>query len=94
MSLAEEIIESGGNIVRQIGWERVELVQINNSKACLGVRRDWHENLGEGRIGIEGLKTLVNFLWFAGNFRVTELGEKEKPDKRIMEILKNLLNGM
>ncbi len=39
--------------------ERVRLVHLNDSKTPFGVRRDQHENLGEGLIGYEGLARVV-----------------------------------
>ncbi|MCS7197492.1 MAG: deoxyribonuclease IV [Candidatus Bipolaricaulota bacterium] len=45
---------------RQIGLERVELIHLNDSKFPLGSRRDRHEHIGQGRIGIEGFRLIVN----------------------------------
>jgi deoxyribonuclease IV len=39
--------------------ERIGLVHLNDSKTSFGVRRDQHENLGEGLIGYEGLARVV-----------------------------------
>ena len=39
--------------------ERIGLVHLNDSKMPFGVRRDQHENLGEGLIGYEGLARVV-----------------------------------
>ena len=39
--------------------ERIGLVHLNDSKTPFGVRRDQHENLGEGLIGHEGLARVV-----------------------------------
>ena len=39
--------------------ERIGLVHLNDSKTPFGVRRDQHENLGEGLIGYEGLARVV-----------------------------------
>ncbi|MFU8857846.1 MAG: deoxyribonuclease IV [Deferrisomatales bacterium] len=40
---------------RAVGLGRVGLVHLNDSRSELGSRRDRHENLGEGAIGMEGL---------------------------------------
>lgn len=45
---------------RQIGLERVELIHLNDSKFPLGSRRDRHEHIGQGRIGLEGFRLIVN----------------------------------
>ncbi len=52
----EELIER----LRALGLlERIGLVHLNDSKTPFGVKRDQHENLGEGLIGYEGLARVV-----------------------------------
>ncbi len=52
----EELIER----LRVLGLlERVGLVHLNDSKTPFGMRRDQHENLGDGLIGYEGLARVV-----------------------------------
>lgn len=43
-----------------IGIAKVELLHLNDSKTPLGSGRDNHQNIGEGYIGDEGLKALIN----------------------------------
>ena len=43
---------------RAIGLERLALSHCNDSKVVLGARKDRHENLGTGFIGLEGFKAL------------------------------------
>ena len=45
---------------REIGLERLAVVHANDSKTALGSNRDRHENIGEGEIGIEGFRRIVN----------------------------------
>lgn len=45
---------------RTVGLESVELVHLNDSKFPLGARRDRHEHIGQGYIGSEGFRLLVN----------------------------------
>ncbi len=45
---------------RQVGLERVELIHLNDSKFPLGSRRDRHEHIGQGHIGLEGFRLIVN----------------------------------
>lgn len=42
-----------------VGWDRVAGLHVNDSKVDLGSRKDRHENLGDGKIGLEGFKTLL-----------------------------------
>jgi deoxyribonuclease-4 len=39
-----------------IGLTRVPVIHLNDSKAGLGSRRDRHEHLGQGQIGVQGLR--------------------------------------
>ncbi len=43
-----------------IGWERVKLVHANDSKGELGSHLDRHEHIGEGKIGLEAFKLMLN----------------------------------
>ncbi|MFN4218714.1 MAG: deoxyribonuclease IV [Candidatus Bipolaricaulia bacterium] len=45
---------------REIGLERVALIHLNDSKFPLGSRRDRHEHIGQGHIGTEGFRLIVN----------------------------------
>jgi len=43
-----------------IGLERLQLVHLNDSKFGLGSRKDRHEHIGRGFIGLEGFKLVIN----------------------------------
>lgn len=43
-----------------IGLERLKLIHINDSRYPLGSRRDRHEHIGKGKIGLEGFRLIVN----------------------------------
>ncbi len=45
---------------REIGLEHLELIHLNDSKFPLGSRRDRHEHIGQGHIGLEGFRLIVN----------------------------------
>ena len=45
---------------REVGLERVALIHVNDSKFPLGSRRDRHEHIGQGHIGTEGFRLIVN----------------------------------
>eukprot|EP01117_Protostelium_nocturnum_P020147 TRINITY_DN8941_c0_g1_i1.p1 TRINITY_DN8941_c0_g1~~TRINITY_DN8941_c0_g1_i1.p1 ORF type:complete len:362 (-),score=103.29 TRINITY_DN8941_c0_g1_i1:638-1645(-) len=71
------------NVMKQfgeeIGWEYLKGVHLNDSKADLGEKRDLHENIGHGFIGLEGFRLLVNDTRFDGIPMVLEtpVGEDE-----------------
>jgi len=45
---------------RLIGFERLKLFHLNDSKKPLGSRVDRHEHIGQGHLGIEPFRRLVN----------------------------------
>ncbi len=48
------------NLDDAIGLERVFMSHCNDSMVPLGGKKDRHEHLGEGEIGLEGFKAIVN----------------------------------
>jgi deoxyribonuclease-4 len=47
-------------VERTVGLKRVHLLHLNDSKAPLGSRKDRHTHIGEGCIGLEGFRGIVN----------------------------------
>jgi len=45
---------------RSIGLKRLHLLHLNDSKTPLGSRKDRHWHIGEGHIGLEGFRNIVN----------------------------------
>lgn len=45
---------------RTLGLDRLKAIHLNDSKNPLGAHKDRHEKLGQGCIGLETLKTVVN----------------------------------
>ena len=68
-----------------IGLKRLHLVHLNDSKTPLGSRKDRHWHIGEGYIGVEGFRYLVNhpLLRYLP-------GIMETPRKDTVEDLKNI----
>ncbi len=70
---------------RTIGLKRLHLFHLNDSKTPLGSRRDRHWHIGEGHIGLEGFRHLVNHPLFK------DLpGIMETPRNDTVEDLKNM----
>lgn len=44
---------------RIIGIERLKAIHLNDSKNPLGAKKDRHEKIGEGHLGLEGIKRIV-----------------------------------
>lgn len=45
---------------REIGLERLRAIHLNDSKNPLGSHKDRHEKIGEGSIGLEAFKNMIN----------------------------------
>jgi deoxyribonuclease-4 len=68
-----------------IGLKRIHLLHLNDSKTPLGSRKDRHWHIGEGYIGVEGFRYLIN------HPLLRHLpGIMETPRKDTVEDLKNM----
>lgn len=78
---------------RVIGLERIRAFHLNDSQKDLGSRVDRHAHIGEGRIGIEGFRALVNDPRFAGLPMVLETPKDEDlaDDVRNLATLRSLV---
>jgi len=75
-----------------IGRERLVMLHLNDSKTALASNRDRHENLGEGELGLEVFRTIVNHPAFAELPGILEVPgyDGNGPDLRNMETLRAL----
>lgn len=48
-------------IREQLGWDRLKMIHLNDSKFPLGAHQDRHANIGEGTIGMDGFKVFFSF---------------------------------
>jgi deoxyribonuclease IV len=87
VSLITEIRES-------VGWEKLQLIHINDSMVEFGSKRDRHENLGKGTIGTQGLRRVVQNPEFNHLPFILEVPGKNKQGPGIEDIimLKRLIN--
>jgi deoxyribonuclease-4 len=73
------------NFDQTIGLKQLHLLHLNDSKTPLGSRKDRHWHIGEGCIGLEGFRNLVN------HPLLRQLpGIMETPRKDTVEDLKNM----
>ena len=70
---------------RTIGLKRLHLLHLNDSKTPLGSRKDRHWHIGEGYVGREGFRSLINHPQLKGL-----PGIMETPRKDTVEDLKNM----
>ena len=73
---------------KTIGLDRLKMSHCNDSKVELGARKDRHEHIGEGFIGLNGFKALLN----DPDFSKLPLILETEPDKvaEDLETLKTL----
>jgi deoxyribonuclease IV len=82
--------------VRSLGLlERIGLVHLNDSKIPFAVRRDQHENLGEGFIGYDGLARVVRHPALAHVPFILEVpgADGHGPDAANMALAKRMRSG-
>jgi deoxyribonuclease-4 len=79
---------------RYIGLDRLTSLHLNDSKEPFGSHRDRHENIGDGQIGYDGFKAIVNYPAFAklpGFLEVNGI-DGEGPDKENLDRLRRLVS--
>ena len=76
-----------------VGLERLEAFHLNDSKGDLGSRKDRHEHIGQGHIGLEGFRCLLNDPRLAGlpGLLETPKGKELDEDKENLAVLRGLV---
>ncbi len=70
-----------------VGAEWVKCIHVNDSKRDLGSRVDRHEHIGEGHIGLEGFRNLVNDARFLGVPKILETPKGTNTNGRDLDIV-------
>ena len=80
---------------REIGVDRLLAFHLNDSKAPLGSRKDRHEHIGRGEVGLEAFRLILNDRRFRGRPMVLETpkGEDLREDRENLAILRAMLPG-
>lgn len=82
-------------IERMIGFERVKVIHVNDSKGECGSNIDRHEHIGKGKIGEDGFKFFLNFKPFREVPFIIETPKEITPDGIDMDIINmEKLKGM
>ncbi|MBU0480154.1 MAG: deoxyribonuclease IV [Proteobacteria bacterium] len=78
---------------RLIGLERLKFFHLNDAQKELGSRIDRHTHIGQGQIGIEGFRNLVNDPRFKNHPMALETPKSDDlhEDKENLELLKSLV---
>ncbi len=80
---------------REIGLRYLVAVHANDSKPAFNSNVDRHANIGEGHIGLEGFRAMMQHPAFADVPFLLEVPgfENKGPDRRNVEILRSLRDG-
>lgn len=80
---------------RLVGLTRVKCFHLNDSQKDLGSRVDRHAHIGQGCIGVEAFRMLVNDLRFADLPMIIETpkGEDMAEDRMNLALLRSLVQG-
>jgi deoxyribonuclease-4 len=78
---------------RTLGLERLKALHLNDSKGELGERKDRHEHIGKGHIGLEGFRNVLNDPRLAGlpGLLETPKGEDLEEDRENLVVLRSLV---
>jgi deoxyribonuclease IV len=89
---------------KTIGFDRLQLFHINDSKKPLGSRVDRHAHIGEGTVGLEAFRRLVNDRRFRSlpmlletpksEGRATGVIEVDPLDAKNLSVLRSLVQGL
>lgn len=75
-----------------IGFSRLKMIHLNDSKRELGSRVDRHEHIGKGKIGLKGFKTIVNHPKLKNLTFILETPKKDaKDDPMNLALVKGLI---
>jgi len=75
-----------------IGLKRLHLLHLNDSKTPLGSKKDRHWHIGEGYIGLEGFRNLVNHPLLKHLPAIMETPRKNTvEDLKNMEVIRSLI---
>lgn len=90
LTSAESIDALIKEIDGKIGIKQLGAVHANDSKFELGSHRDRHEHIGEGYIGIEGFRALINHPKLCGLPCILETPGEEADDIRNATLMRSL----
>ncbi len=79
---------------RVVGLERLKAIHLNDSKGALGSRKDRHEHIGQGQIGLAGFRCVLNDPRLAGlpGLLETPKGKELREDRENLATLRALID--
>jgi deoxyribonuclease-4 len=76
-----------------VGLERLRAIHLNDSKGDLGSRKDRHDHIGKGHIGLEGFRHILNDTRLAGLPALLETPKSDDlhEDRENLSVLRSLV---
>ena len=71
---------------RLVGFDRLKVFHLNDSKKPLGSRVDRHEHIGQGCLGLDPFRRIVNDHRFGGLPMLLETPKEERRSPRLIEV--------
>ena len=95
LSTAAGLAEALERLDAACGRERLVMLHLNDSKTALGSNRDRHENIGDGDLGEQGFRAIVNEPAFADLPGILEVPglDGEGPDRENLARLRELVGA-
>ena len=82
-------------IEEEVGLERVKLIHLNDSKDPLGSRRDRHQHIGAGYIGMKGFKIILQEPFFRNLPIILETPKtSDEDDLRNLQVVRRIYYGL
>lgn len=79
-------------VEQEIGWKRVPLIHLNDSKVPCDAKVDRHWHIGQGHIGVEGFQRILRQPEFSARPWILETpGEEDADDIRNLETVLELI---
>lgn len=90
LASAEGALKFVARVHRLLGFDAVRAFHLNDSRALLGSHREHHEHWGRGRLGLEGLKVLLEREEFAGVPGILETPKEPGADAANLALVRRL----
>ena len=84
-----------GEIARGPGLERLKMLHLNDSRAAFNSRVDRHWHLGQGQIGLEGLRQFLAHPWLKPHGAIMETPKRHQADEwRNLLVARSLVRSL
>lgn len=91
MNIKDDFLRVMDEFDKILGFDRLVAIHLNDSKKFCGARKDRHELIGLGALGVETFREIVNFPEFKDLSMILETPTDEEGHKKEIELLKSLV---